>query len=106
MSWKKFAAGVGTGVAVTVLAKTTMDQKESVLSPEKALKIVKKKAGEIGRIEGSWVHMMTEPCEHEHLMYDVYRGGVTIAEDDGTVNAYEFYVDAPTGAIIELKKQD
>ncbi|SDO13600.1 PepSY domain-containing protein [Alkalicoccus daliensis] len=106
MSWKRFAAGVGAGVAVTMIAKNTLDQKESLLAPEKALKLVKKKASELGTIEGSWVHMITEQYEKEQLAYDVYRGGITIAEENGTVEAYEFYVDAVSGTIIDLKKQD
>ncbi len=106
MSWKGFAAGIGAGVAATVLAKNALDQKETLLSPEKALKLAKKKAADLGTVEGSWVHMMTEQYEHGNLIYDVYKGGITVSEPEGTVNAYEFYVDAPTGTIIELVKQD
>ncbi|QKS72098.1 PepSY domain-containing protein [Paenalkalicoccus suaedae] len=106
MSWKRFAAGVGAGVAVTMIAKSTLDKSESKLSPEKALKLVKKKANELGTVEGSWVHMITEQHESDHLMYDVYRGGITLAEEDGQVSAYEFYVDAETGTILTFKKQD
>ncbi|MFC4737597.1 PepSY domain-containing protein [Bacillus daqingensis] len=105
MSWKRFAAGVGAGVAVTMIAKNTLDQKETVLAPEKALKLVKKKASDIGKIEGSWVHMITERYEKDQLVYDVYRGGVTIEEEDG-VFAYEFRVDAATGSILDFKKQE
>lgn len=105
MSWKRFAAGIGAGVAVTMIAKTTMDQKEGQLAPEKALKLVKKKAAELGTIEGSWVHMITEQHEKDALTYDVYRGGVTIAELDGGASAYEFFVDAASGTIIDFQKQ-
>ncbi|CAM3855364.1 PepSY domain-containing protein [Alkalicoccus chagannorensis] len=106
MSWKRFAAGVGAGVAVTMLAKSTMDQREAPVAPEKALKLVKKKASELGTIEGSWVHMTTEKLEQEQLEYDVYRGGITITEEDGSAAAYEFFVDAPTGTIVSFQKQE
>ncbi|PRO65394.1 PepSY domain-containing protein [Alkalicoccus urumqiensis] len=106
MSWKRFAAGVGAGVAVTVLAKTTMDQKETLMQPEKALKLVKKKASEMGRVEGSWVHMIPESYDQEQLSYDAYRGGITVAEEDGNTSAYEFFVDAATGTVLEFKKQE
>ena len=106
MSWKGFAAGVGAGVAATVLAKKQMDKEEIPLSAEKALKVVKKKASQLGQIEGSWVHMMTEEYESDHLVYNVYRGGVTIAEDSGQISAYEFLVDASTGTVLQFSKQD
>lgn len=108
MSWKRFAAGIGAGVAVTMIAKTTLDQKDTQLAPEKALKLVKKKASDLGTIEGSWVHMITETYEKDHLVYDVYRGGITLNENEseGTVSAYEFFVDAATGTIIDFQKQE
>ncbi|WP_069364246.1 PepSY domain-containing protein [Salisediminibacterium beveridgei] len=105
MSWKKFAAGVGAGVAVTVLAKQQMDRSDLGLSAEKALKLVKKQASEMGTLEGSWVHMVTEKFETDNLVYNVYRGGVTLADEDGKIVAYDFNVDASTGTILSLEKQ-
>lgn len=105
MSWKKFAAGVGAGVAVTVLAKKQMDRSDMGISAERALKTVKKQAAELGTIEGSWVHMVTEKFETDHLVYNVYRGGVTVGDEQGEVAAYDFYVDAATGTILSLEKQ-
>lgn len=105
MSWKKFAAGVGAGVAVTVIAKKQLDRSDVGLSAEKALKLVKKQASEMGSLEGSWVHMVTEKFETDNLVYNVYRGGVTLADDEGQISAYDFYVDASTGTILSLEKQ-
>ncbi|UTR11433.1 MULTISPECIES: PepSY domain-containing protein [Evansella] len=106
MGWKRFAAGVGAGVAVTLIAKNQMEKNQSQLSPEKALKQVKEKAKHLGSIEGSWVHMIPEKYETDELSYNVYRGGITCTDEQGKMNAYEFYADSSTGAILKLVKQD
>ncbi|ADU31534.1 small secreted protein-like protein [Evansella cellulosilytica DSM 2522] len=106
MSWKRFAVGVGAGVAVTLIAKNQLDKNQGQLSPEKALKMVKRKAESLGSIDGSWVHMITEEYEQDQLKYDVYRGGITCTDDSGSMSAYEFYVDASSGAILKLEKQE
>lgn len=105
MSWKKFAAGVGAGVAVTMLAKSQLEKTEGKLSPEKALKLVKGKATDLGTIEGSWVHMITEEFEQDKLLYQVYRGGITATNESGNMEAYEFFVDASSGTILALNRQ-
>ncbi|SDZ29225.1 Predicted small secreted protein [Evansella caseinilytica] len=106
MGWKRFAAGVGAGVAVTLLAKSQLDKTQAALSPEKALKMVKKKVEHLGTIDGSWIHMITEDFEQDQLNYKVYRGGITCTDEDGDMSAYEFYTDSATGAILKLEKQD
>ncbi|MCE7791431.1 PepSY domain-containing protein [Salipaludibacillus sp. CUR1] len=106
MGWKRFAAGVGAGVAVTILAKNQLEKTDGKLSPEKALKSVKRKTTHLGTIEGSWVHMITEEFEQDQLVYDVYRGGITCSEENGKMAAYEFFVDASTGAVLALNKQE
>ncbi|MBU9713733.1 PepSY domain-containing protein [Evansella tamaricis] len=106
MGWKRFAVGVGAGVAVTLLAKNQLDKSQGQLSPEKALKMVKKKANHLGSIDGSWVHMITEEFELDQLVYNVYRGGITCTDEDGNMSAYEFFVDAATGTILKLEKQE
>ena len=105
MGWKRFAAGVGTGVAVTLLAKNQLDKTQGLLSPEKALKMVKEKAKHLGTIEGSWVHMIPEKYETDELTYNVYRGGITSTDENGKMDAYEFYADAASGSILKLTKQ-
>ncbi|WP_096189778.1 PepSY domain-containing protein [Evansella halocellulosilytica] len=106
MGWKRFAAGVGAGVAVTMLAKSQLDKRQEQLSPEKALKLVKQKAKSLGTIDGSWIHMITEELEKEGLIYKVYRGGITCTDEDDKMSAYEFFVDAATGAILQLHKHE
>jgi predicted small secreted protein len=106
LSWKRFAAGVGAGVAVTILAKNQLDKSEGKLAPEKALKLVKRKTAHLGQIEGSWIHMITEEFEQDHLLFNVYRGGLTCSDTDGNMSAYEFFVDAATGTVLALNKQE
>ncbi|MCD8509979.1 MAG: PepSY domain-containing protein [Bacillus sp. (in: Bacteria)] len=106
MGWKRFAAGVGAGVAVTLLAKSQLEKNQGKLSPEKALKMVKWKTDHLGTIDGSWVHMITEEFKQDNLTYNVYRGGITCTDDSGKMSAYEFLVDAATGTILKLNKQE
>ena len=106
VSWKRFEVGVGTGVAVTLLAKNQLDKTKPEISPEKVLKMVKKKVSHLGKVDGSWVHMITEKLEKDELVYDVYRGGITCTDETGKMTAYEFYADATTGTILKLEKQD
>ncbi|MDQ0254981.1 putative small secreted protein [Evansella vedderi] len=106
MGWKRFAAGVGAGVAVTLLAKSQLEKNQGNISPEKALKMVKHKAKNLGTIDGSWVHMITEELEQDQLVYKVYRGGITCTDESGKMSAYEFLVDAATGTILKLNKQE
>lgn len=106
MGWKRFAAGMGAGVAVTILAKNQLKKTDGKLSPEKALKLVKRKTTNLGTIEGSWVHMVTEEFEQDHLVYQVYRGGITCSDESGKMSAYEFFVDSSTGTVLALNNQE
>src|SRR5690554_1558515 len=106
MSWKRFAVGVGTGVAVTLLAKSQLEKTKTSLSPEKVLKMVKQRVDHLGKVDGSWVHMITEELEMDELVYDVYRGGITCTDESGKMSAYEFFADSTSGTILKLEKQD
>ncbi|WP_026690709.1 PepSY domain-containing protein [Alteribacter aurantiacus] len=105
MSWKRFIAGVGVGVAVAWFAKDQLEQTSCNLSPERALKLVKRKMKDFGTIDGSWIHMMAEDFKSDNLTYSVYRGGVSCTID-GKLHAFEFLVDASTGTILKLKRQE
>lgn len=106
MSWKRFAVGVGTGVAVTLLTKNQLEKAETALSAEKVLKMVKQKVSHLGKLEGSWIHMITEDLEKDGLIYSVYRGGITCTDESSEITAYEFHADATTGTILKLVEQD
>ncbi|TMW71768.1 PepSY domain-containing protein [Alteribacter natronophilus] len=105
MSWKRFITGVAVGAAAAWLVKEQCDQSDCSLSPERALKLVKRRMRDFGSIDGSWIHMMAEEFHNDNLTYSVYRGGVSCTID-GQLHAFEFLVDATTGTILKLKKQD
>ncbi|WP_096436205.1 PepSY domain-containing protein [Alteribacter populi] len=105
MSWKRFIVGVGIGVAAAWFTKDQMDKTECNISPERALKMVKRKMKDFGSIDGSWIHMIAEDFRQDGLTYQVYRGGVSCTID-GQLHAFEFLVDATSGSVLKLKKQD
>ncbi|GAE32378.1 hypothetical protein JCM9152_3912 [Halalkalibacter hemicellulosilyticusJCM 9152] len=72
------------------------------ITPETALKKVKKAMQPTHHISGSWIHMVPETVTRQSIDYHVYRGGISTATDTGTVQ-YEFLVATNSGTIIELK---
>ena len=102
MNWKKclMAAGVGALVGYVIADQV---QTQKALSPEKALKIAKDTFKQQGPISGSWIYMKPEEFVKAGLTYTVYRGGIT-RTIDGENAPYEFFVDAETGSIIDVKK--
>ncbi|MCT8137319.1 PepSY domain-containing protein [Anaerobacillus sp. CMMVII] len=103
MSWKRFLLGAGVGFIVGAVLKDQMTKE--LISPEKALRVVKQKLGKQGVIEGSWIHMIPESYEKNLLDYTVYRGGVSCTIE-GEFYQFDFIVDGNTGAILELTSQD
>ncbi|MDC3415083.1 PepSY domain-containing protein [Terrihalobacillus insolitus] len=90
----------GLGIVVGYLMKDQIDKQQSI-TPEKALKAAKNALKQQGSINGSWIYMQPEEFIKNGLTYTVYRGGVTREnEEDNT--QLEFYVDAETGAILEV----
>lgn len=72
-------------------------------SPEKVLEKVKAAIKEQGPINGSWIHMKTEPFERDRVHYTVYRGGISKSVS-GASEQYEFIADATTGTILSIQK--
>lgn len=103
MSSKRFLVGAGIGLVIGSFLKEQW-QKEHI-SPEKALRIVKRKLGQRGTVEGSWIHMIPETFEKKLLDYTVYRGGVS-STIEGEFHQFDFVVDANTGTILELTAQE
>lgn len=99
MSWKKTFLAAGLGVLAGYLLQRQLDSGE--ISPEIALKKVKRFVGDSHQIDGSWVHMQPETVERFELHYTVYRGGITVSSDN-QVRHYNFLVDAETGTVIEF----
>jgi predicted small secreted protein len=103
MSFKRFLLGAGIGFIVGAVLKDQLTKE--LISPEKALRVVKRKLGKQGVVEGSWIHMIPEDYEKSLLEYTVYRGGVSCTIE-GEFYQFDFIVDGHTGAILELTSQD
>ncbi|WP_100373809.1 PepSY domain-containing protein [Bacillus sp. FJAT-45037] len=100
MSMKRFALGIGIGLAAGYFLKENLTCEST--SPERALKNVKKTVSSRHAISGSWIHMIPETIEREHVQVEVYRGGISTTTETGTVQ-YEFLADTKTGTLLELK---
>ncbi|WP_053218864.1 PepSY domain-containing protein [Virgibacillus senegalensis] len=100
MNWKKIAIGAGIGAAAGYFVLQQYD-KQSKVTPEKALKSAKEAFKQQGPISGSWIYMKPEEMEKNGLTYTVYRGGIT-RTIDGESTQYEFKVDAETGSILDV----
>lgn len=103
MSLKRFLVGVGVGLLAGTVLKEQLSKE--LISPEKALRIVKRKVGQQGAIEGSWIHMIPEDYERKFINYKVYRGGISCTME-GEFYQFDFIVDGETGVILELTSQD
>ncbi|WNF39071.1 PepSY domain-containing protein [Bacillaceae bacterium IKA-2] len=103
MGLKRFLFGAGIGFLVGAFFKEKLTKE--LISPEKALRIVKQKLKEQGAVEGSWIHMIPENYQKNLLKYKVYHGGIscTIGSE---FNQFDFIVDGHSGAILDLYSQD
>lgn len=99
MNWKRCALSVGLGVSIGWVLSKQLEN--NTLSAEKALSKVKAAVGQSNHIDGSWIHMTSQSLERYGLDYEVYKGGVTLTQND-TVKHYDFTVDANTGTVLEL----
>ncbi|KAF0994100.1 PepSY domain-containing protein [Geobacillus sp. TFV-3] len=95
MAWKQWlAAAVGAAVVYAIRSAS----KPALLAPEQALAMAKRALDGQGGIRGSWIQSAPERYEKDGLTYTVYRGGVCCDDGDS-----EFFVNACTGAIIEIR---
>ncbi|KYG26666.1 PepSY domain-containing protein [Alkalihalobacillus trypoxylicola] len=101
MSIKRFIAGFGLGIVVGYALKESLNYTN--VSPEKALKNVKREASKHHQITGSWIHMKPEILNQNQLSYQVYIGGLTTKTEKG-IEQFDFVVDSKTGTIIEMSK--
>ncbi|KHF39671.1 PepSY domain-containing protein [Halalkalibacter okhensis] len=97
---KRFIAGLGIGLAAGYLLGPSL--KGEKISPEKALKEVKKAVSKTYAISGSWIHMIPETVERNDISYTVYRGGLSTTNEQGTTQ-FEFLVDTKAGTLLELQ---
>ncbi|WP_227936554.1 PepSY domain-containing protein [Alkalihalobacillus deserti] len=97
---KRFVAGLGLGLAAGYFLSPSL--KSGKISPEKALKEIKKTVSRTYAISGSWIHMIPETVELNQISYSVYRGGISTTNEVGTTQ-YEFLADTKTGALLDLQ---
>ncbi|ESU73756.1 peptidase M4 [Geobacillus thermopakistaniensis] len=96
MAWKQWLVGAAVGAAVVYAIRSA--SKPALLAPEQALALAKAALGGPRAIRGSWIQSAPERYEKNGLAYTVYRGGVCCDDGDD-----EFFVNACTGAIIEIR---
>ncbi|MCK0471276.1 PepSY domain-containing protein [Halalkalibacter sp. APA_J-10(15)] len=101
MTVKRFLLGLGVGVSIGLWLQNK--KRPQNITPENALKKVKKAMQPTYHISGSWIHMVPETVTRQSIDYHVYRGGISTVNDNGTVQ-YEFLVETNSGTIIELEQ--
>lgn len=90
---------LGSAITSGILVYKKLNQ--DLLTPEQALRTVKKVAKSTYAIDGSWIHMTPEIMLRYDIPYTIYRGGLTTTTDN-QVQHFDFVVDAKTGTLIEL----
>ncbi|HET7626879.1 MAG TPA: peptidase M4 [Bacillales bacterium] len=103
MNWKKSLLAAGIGIIGGFVLREGLEK--GTITPEKALKSVKKTVGQKFAIDGSWVHMRPEHLIRNGLDFSAYRGGVTVS-DDKQVKHYNFIVDAKTGTVLDFTEDE
>lgn len=102
MNWKHVIGGVVVGVAASYIAKEAIS-KNSGLSSNEVLHIVKTAFKEKGPINGSWISMEKETLHTSESSLTVYRGGITRMNGDRQ-EVYEFISDSETGKILDVNQ--
>lgn len=102
MNWRKTLLAAGLGAVAGYLIKDQLSSTQNI-TPEKALKSAKDAFKQQGPVSGSWIYMKPEEIVKNGLNYTVYRGGVT-KNVDGANRQLEFFVDANTGAVIDVSE--
>ncbi|RCW62671.1 PepSY domain-containing protein [Saliterribacillus persicus] len=102
MKYNKVILAAGLGVIAGFLISEYAD-KDTLVKPEKALKNARELFKKQGPVSGSWIYMKAEKINRHGLEYLVYRGGITKHSTDSQ-ESIEFYLDAKSGTILEVKK--
>ncbi|WP_243291067.1 PepSY domain-containing protein [Bacillus sp. FJAT-47783] len=101
MKWRTFLIGTGVGLLLGYSLKNNWSK--AIISPDKALSLVKKTFKEKGAINGSWIYTIPQNFDHNDLTYTIYKVGISLTQN-GIPEQFEIAVDAKTGTIIHLEK--
>ncbi|MGB8001889.1 MAG: hypothetical protein WCF60_17590 [Anaerobacillus sp.] len=104
MKTRDMLIGALIGAGAAAITTASIASKQTVLSPEKALRAVKGAVKPVYSVKGSWIHMKTDSVEKFNLPFTVYSGGLT-CEKEGELHQLDFMVDAETGTLVELQAQ-
>lgn len=97
MRVKTFFTGIVVGATASYIFHQW--QHKRFISSEQALQKAKEAFQQTGAITGSWIQTTVETIEKNGLRYNVYRGGIT-----RPTGAYECFIDAKSGTIIDARK--
>ena len=73
------------------------------LNPNSILKTIISDFKKEGPISGSWINHQARPFQRFAIRTLAYEGGITRQEDD-QLTTYQFWADAYTGSILEMKR--
>lgn len=103
MKLKDYMMGLGTGIAIGVIASQAANKLDLNRSAELVLKDIKNSFKEEGPIDGSWIFMNPEPFQKGAIQLKVYKGGISRMKN-GKFEQYEFAADAKNGTVVDLVK--
>ncbi len=97
---KKWYWFLGIVVAAIAAIATKKVLEQSKLSAEETLEFTKRAFSAKGHVQGAWISATPELYAYEGQEYEVYKGGISILEDDRETT-YQFTADSETGALLE-----
>lgn len=102
MKWSKAVLLFSIGFAGSYFIQKALTQQ--ILTPEQALKAVKKRTKTSLNLDGTWIFQHTEDWKGNTVCQKVYRGGLTERNGNELLH-YDFIVDAESGALLALTPQ-
>ena len=103
MKLKDYMLGLGTGIAIGIIASQAATKVNLNRSAELVLRDIKNAFKTEGPIDGSWILMNPEPFSKEAIHTNVYKGGISRMKN-GELEQFEFAADAKTGTVVDLVK--
>ncbi|MFX3618107.1 MAG: hypothetical protein ACE3JK_11330 [Sporolactobacillus sp.] len=97
-------AACAAGFAAGWMTEKFWPEQDRLLSSEKVLSLVKKKAKEKLPIDGAWIFMSPHAETNGALTHQVYQGGLTVTVEK-SVTHYDFVADACSGVLLKLTAQ-